>query len=69
VPCPSPLHPGGCGVAFQERVPQLGCVDLVSGLHGAGDLGKELGTFLMTWQQSQTNAFPTQSENTLIKPK
>lgn len=39
--CSSPLCPRGCWVAFQERVPQLGCVHFVSGLHGAGNLNSE----------------------------
>lgn len=67
--CSSSLRPRGCGVAFQQRVPQLGCVDLVSGLHGAGDLEKELGAFLMAWQHSQTKAFPAKYWNALGKAK
>lgn len=39
--CSSPLCPRGCWVAFQERVPQLGCVHFVSGLHSAGNLNSE----------------------------
>lgn len=59
--CSSPLCPRGCWVAFQERVPQLGCVHFVSGLHSAGNLGKELGAFLTAWQHFQTKAFPAKS--------